>query len=379
MNKTGVFDLFKKLSKLLILKKKNELNIFRSIRSDKLKGAYIGWVGYDNLGDEILYQAHLKLFPPFDLLPYESNSLIEKYFLLMKKEVYNFGVLGGGTLINQNNRWQKEIMKLQKKRIPLFCLGTGVASEDFWKIQCDEPWNNSISTWIEILSSFLFVGVRGPISKKILIDNGLKNVVVVGDTALSLAPDTYTKKESGRVIGINFGIVKGNPMLGDPDEFIKQMVSLIKYLLLKNYKIILLPVWREDIPSNIKMQKEIDSENCILKNCCSDFTSYSEQLEKCDIFIGQKLHSVVLACMFRIPSLMIEYDPKCRDFMASLDLEENIIRTTDFKLDKVKKHIDNLFENREKIQEKLNEKVIMYKKIQEKYARNISDKLTKKA
>ena len=69
-------------------------------------------------------------------------------------------------------------------------------------------------------------------------------MVVVGDTALSLAPNTFKRKKYNKVIGINFGIAKGNPMWGHPDKFLRQMTLLIKYLLLENYKIILLPVWK---------------------------------------------------------------------------------------------------------------------------------------
>ncbi len=89
--------------------------------------------------------------------------------------------------------------KLQRKKIPLFCFVTEVTQEDFWRQQQDEYWKNIISEWVKILSSFLFVGVRGPISKKILLDNGLKNVVVVGDTALSLAPNTFKRKKYNKV------------------------------------------------------------------------------------------------------------------------------------------------------------------------------------
>jgi len=39
-------------------------------------------------------------------------------------------------------------------------------------------------------------------------------------------------------------------------------------------------------------------------------------------FVGIKLHSVILSMCAGVPSIMIEYAPKCRDFMASVDLED---------------------------------------------------------
>ena len=100
MNKKRIFSLFSNLKIFLKNKKENEINILKSAWSTKQKGAYIGWVGHNNLGDEILHQAHLKLFSHFDILSYESNSLIEKSLMLINKNVYDFGILGGGTLIN---------------------------------------------------------------------------------------------------------------------------------------------------------------------------------------------------------------------------------------------------------------------------------------
>ena len=46
-----------------------------------------------------------------------------------------------------------------------------------------------------------------------------------------------------------------------------------------------------------------------------------------DIFIGEKLHSVVLALCTYTPSIMISYAPKCDDFMESVNLHEYTIRT----------------------------------------------------
>jgi polysaccharide pyruvyl transferase WcaK-like protein len=39
-----------------------------------------------------------------------------------------------------------------------------------------------------------------------------------------------------------------------------------------------------------------------------------------------KLHSVVFASSVYVPALMLEYDPKCRDFQALLGREEHTVR-----------------------------------------------------
>jgi hypothetical protein len=63
-----------------------KLKILTSLKSNKQKAAYAGWVGYDNLGYEVLYQSYIKLFHSFCfIIPYISNSIVERYYKLIKK------------------------------------------------------------------------------------------------------------------------------------------------------------------------------------------------------------------------------------------------------------------------------------------------------
>jgi len=65
-----------------------------SLKSNKQTVAYAGWVEYDDLGDRVLYQSYIKFFYSFCFIPYKSNSIVERYYKLIKKQVYNVGVLG---------------------------------------------------------------------------------------------------------------------------------------------------------------------------------------------------------------------------------------------------------------------------------------------
>jgi hypothetical protein len=64
-----------------------ELKILTSLKSNKQTAAYAGWVGYDNLGDEVLYQSYIKLFHSFCFIPYISNSIVERYYKLIKTSI----------------------------------------------------------------------------------------------------------------------------------------------------------------------------------------------------------------------------------------------------------------------------------------------------
>ena len=51
-----------------------------------------------------------------------------------------------------------------------------------------------------------------------------------------------------------------------------------------------------------------------------------EALSECDVFVGMKLHSQILAICAGVPTLAIEYQPKTVDFMSSIGGESETVR-----------------------------------------------------
>ena len=87
----------------------------------------------------------------------------------------------------------------------------------------------------------------------------------------------------------------------------------------KGWEITFLPVWEDDLPYIEEAARRINKQVKIFRK----YRSVPDTLrfmESRDVFIGEKLHSVALACCAYTPSIMLEYQPKCRDFMTSLDL-----------------------------------------------------------
>jgi polysaccharide pyruvyl transferase WcaK-like protein len=56
------------------------------------------------------------------------------------------------------------------------------------------------------------------------------------------------------------------------------------------------------------------------------------ELSRCSFFIGQRLHSVVLAHACNIPALALQYRPKVADYMSSLGMAEWSLSTADVSL-----------------------------------------------
>jgi polysaccharide pyruvyl transferase WcaK-like protein len=107
-------------------------------------------------------------------------------------------------------------------------------------------------------------------------------------------------------------------------------VQLIQSLIAEGKQVVLLPVCAEDVASNEAILSLVNSDSCKIKVSYDSLEEYNSALLECGLFIGQKLHATVLATILRIPSIMIEYQPKCRDYMASIDMENFVAKTSEF-------------------------------------------------
>ena len=317
--------------------------------SRRPRAVYVGWVGHRNLGDEVLFEAHKRLFSGVALTVYRPSRLRRPLCVATRRSPYDFGILGGGTLINQNHCWLSAVRDLQASGIPMVCLGTGVASPEFWS-NCDLAMTrlghsgNVLAAWADALASFSYVGVRGPRSLETLTASGVTDVQVVGDGALSLSSDDASRHPCWRpgLVGLSVGHVEANPMWGDPSRYMDEVVEFVRRLCDAGREVHLLPVWSLDVPSNEAVLRRVDRDRCILVDAMDTYAEYSAAVRRCEVFVGQKLHATVIACMNHIPSVMIEYRPKCRDFMASMDLEHYVIRTDEFRAQSAAAMIEEL-------------------------------------
>lgn len=349
-------------------------NKFSFFVPDRRRSAYIGWLGHGNLGDEILFMAYSKLFPKLSLVSYVGPGKVEliETFLCIKN--YHSCVLGGGTLIFGSVYLERIKSLLRHRELPLFCLGTGVSNPTFWRSIGKEKNDDLIQDWISLLERFHFVGVRGPDSKKVLELYGLKVPVhVVGDSAISLAKDKFVKKKRNMTIGINFGKTFG-AQWGDENVFMDILKHIIRELIEMGFNITLFPVVRSDEETMRSVVSEIRTR----VSFCShwhNFHEFHSQLEKCDLFIGEKLHSVVIAYISRTPAIMLEYRPKCCDFMKSIGFEKFNVKTSDISWYIISDMIKDIYSGLYEYQEQIDETILQYKSLQRRCANQIQDYL----
>ncbi|MFW9879370.1 MAG: polysaccharide pyruvyl transferase family protein [Candidatus Thorarchaeota archaeon] len=285
-------------------------------------------------------------------------------------EIYSIVVFGGGTVINEPG-FLKKIKSALDSGHKVFILGAGVRNPIFWdKVKGD---NNYLSEWIDCLKSCSFVGVRGPISKKILAINGYNGALITGDPVLYFARDNIKRKLKNKVIGINIGISNGL-VWGSEKEILDKIVKLSQILIKKGWKLKFLPVWNRDIPYIQEAIKNIGRKIEVFSEWHSLDKTFNF-LEDCDLFIGEKLHSVVLATCVYTPSIMLEYRPKCLDFMMSMNLEKFNIRTDKLNIDLILDLLYELYQNAESYQKNIFNKAHFYRKMQIERSNDITKEI----
>ena len=163
---------------------------------------------FDNFGDIMVCQALEELFGGLRLVTYSPDrSPKMRVFrsLFGLRRLFRYCGLGGGTLIftPRKGGWLSTLEEISAETEPLFVFGTGVMDPDFRRDLGIPLRSETMRSWVECLSRFKFLSVRGVESQRILNDHGLTGVQVIGDPALHFARVRYSSKPRRKRIGVN--------------------------------------------------------------------------------------------------------------------------------------------------------------------------------
>jgi hypothetical protein len=213
-------------------------------------------------------------------------------------------------------------------------MGTGVIDPEFFRdlVGPGSVDETCIERWIECLEQFRMVSVRGVESQRTLAAQGFQRATVVGDPALYFARDTITPKRGTKSIGVNVSNYCHFWGHGQ-EETVRVLTNLISWLTREGWAVTLFPAMPEDHTLSLGIVDALDSERIRIFGNYSDRGGLLDELAAQDLFVGVKLHTVIAACCVYTPAIMLGYQPKCLDFMRTMDLEEYHTRTDRLDLD----------------------------------------------
>ncbi|WP_057911621.1 polysaccharide pyruvyl transferase CsaB [Peribacillus muralis] len=324
-----------------------------------------GYYGDKNLGDEILLQGILTSFklenPSLDVTILSKNPKLtserfnikstnaprkNKYLLKFIREISktDIFILGGGGLIQdfigikQLFYWISSLLiaKIFRKKTMLYSIGVG-------------PLGTKQS---RIVTRFFLkfadlITVRDEGSADLLLEIGVRKdkIFVTADPAFVLNPEIKKNKISIREnsIGISFlpyfNIVNNNSMESELElNFIKFINQLIET---QGYNVYLIPLHNlEGETHDLGAAKRIlagikNKEKILLLDEDLTPTEALNIFGEFEIFVGVRLHSLIMSAINNVPFVSINYHPKVESFIKLVNQERyslNINNVTDEEL-----------------------------------------------
>lgn len=349
---------------------------------------YIGWIGYKNLGDELMFdlfkECLLPLGKDYKLDVVNNEAVYLEHYPL---DGYDLIVLGGGSIISAPEQIINPVIvntlykaiKLNKK-IMIWGSGTDwVPQKYLLQLQNKKELNlavnkNLIEKLNEVLAESVWTGVRGPLTIQLLKNIGvdIEKIRLSGDPGFLLQTGQpkhihhpFIIDQSKKVIGLNWGTA-GSNIYGNNEIIVEnQLANALKSLIQTGYKLYMFVVWQNDIlPSERLYNKVNDPQNIILDKKLYNQKELMNLIGNFTFTLNYKLHANYISLASKIPFIAIGYRFKVFDFVKSVDLEEYIISTDSNEIeDNIMKLEKTISTNRNEIVNKMISKQNDYRKI----------------
>jgi len=300
---------------------------------------YIGWIGYNNLGDDLLWNIFKELSKKHHFREHQIK-VIPSFPAVDISNVNEFDtvVLGGGSLIAPH--YIRILKKALDKNKKVVIWGSGIdrinekaltTMNEGGSLKVKQRFTEGEAEILKyVFSKASFAGVRGPLTKQALISLGVnsEDIQILGDPGLFLNYDSKDERKE-KLIGINWGTTLNN-LYGSNEKFVKQsIVDSAKLLINMGYKLIIYSVWDKDHASCQSLYNGInDPQNVKLITRLLSEKELMAELSPCTLTINYKLHPNLLSMGAKVPFIALGYRYKVFDLAKSIGMENHVISTS---------------------------------------------------
>lgn len=334
-----------------------------------------GYYGFDNSGDDAILKAIVK-----DIRSRNSKVNInvlsknpgktEEMYGVKAVDRFNFRevftairntdlfISGGGSLLQDVTSTRSlvyylAIMKLTKlmgKPVMVYANGIGPIERRLNRILAKN-----------ILNKVDLITLRDEKSFEYIEELGIKNenTFVTADPVFTLQASSEERIQE--ILDLEC-IPKDKKMIGlsirqwkRSDDFIPILVEAVDYMIEKyDVNVLLVPM---HYPEDLNISKEI--KTMAKKDCYVIENQYSVEeimgiINRFEIIIAMRLHSLIYAATQEVPMVGLSYDPKVDGILKSLGMKD-ICNVEGLTIKDLIKSIDTVLENRESLKEKLRE------------------------
>ena len=278
---------------------------------------YTGWIGYLNLGDEILLEAARESFAPAKVVWVKDyhNALVRR---LVEGHLHELAMLGGGTQIGERSPIARFEAAVKRSKAG-FVFGAGVTPA------LDGPVPDWLKRWGDVLRPLEYVGTRGPESAETLRRAGV-DAQVLGDPVCWFSQPPEYWQPQPQVIGMNIGTSHGH-MYGDERKVQETFAQVARTLIQRGHRVEFFCVWPDDLETTRRVAAEAGLDKPVIHEIYEGARRFQEAVRHVQVFVGIKLHACALAMCASVPTLMVEYRAKCREYAGTMGTESFCLRS----------------------------------------------------
>jgi polysaccharide pyruvyl transferase WcaK-like protein len=85
----------------------------------------------------------------------------------------------------------------------------------------------------------------------------------------------------------------------------------------RRHRVKFIPVWPRDVAACTRLAQRAGLPESSVTAPRVTHNQFHQEMQDTDFLFAFKLHAGILAAVSNVPFILIEYQPKCRDFMAS--------------------------------------------------------------
>ncbi|WP_342989433.1 MULTISPECIES: polysaccharide pyruvyl transferase family protein [Bacteroides] len=327
VNNRGCEAITKATAKLLNMPKEDIIALSRNVVDDKKNKVdkYVTLVQSKmklNLWTKIQIRfARIFCLDPFVSIKLEASYNFDDFLKKIRKEDIVLST-GGDMLCYGDNSIIYINEYLYKRGIKTILWGCSIGEK------------NLTPRKLKTLEHFSLIYVRESLTKKVLEQQGLKNIVFYPDPAFILTPTVCTLPEcftGNKVIGINLSnFVSSSYSLNS--VYGRNIKNLIDYILENtNYKMLLIPhvLWKgqddREISKLVSQMYENESRISTLDSVMYDYCQIRYIISNCEMFIGARTHSIISAYSTCVPALALGYSIKSEGIAKDLGLSQKLV------------------------------------------------------
>lgn len=298
---------------------------------------YVGWIGFNNLGDEWMWRlfeesAEKYLDPQhYRVIPSLPGVDLQRF------DDFDTVVLGGGSLLVPGYVDVAHRAAQQQKQLVIW--GSGYDTQV--PVQFDASGKLMTASFQEsekmgkmlreIGEHASFFGVRGPLTHQYLQETGIGGKLFVsGDPGMLMTLPTLeaSRDDQRPTIGINWGTAY-NRIYGKNEAAVEDALAQAAKTLIQDGKhIYLYTMWGPDREAIKRLYKKINApQHTTLDLELHNHTEMMQRIGRFQATINYKLHANILSASAGVPFVCLAYRFKCLDYCYSMGLPEMAVTT----------------------------------------------------